>query len=105
MLTSGMYEITSAKEDREWQELLRKTPRLFGLRHLWGIIVRSEWQSSLTAGDTVKTGLKGNLPSGDAWEPVWENLLDLRRSLYPVGDHSRIHTELNPPVAGFCIIF
>lgn len=50
--------------------------------------MRSKWQSSLTYGNSVKSGLKGNRHGGDAEVPDWENLLDLWRSLYSFNDHS-----------------
>ena len=39
-------------------------------------------------GDGIKTGIKGNRLDGDVGVPVWENLLDLSRSVYPKSYHS-----------------
>ena len=53
-----------------------------------GIMVWTKRQSSLTGGDAVKDGLKGNRCSGDGAAPAWENLLDLSHNVYLMSCHS-----------------
>lgn len=47
--------------------LLRKSPRLF-FENLQGIKVRTKWQSSTIAGNTLGATLKGNHQGGDDWQ-------------------------------------
>ena len=53
--------------------------------------MRTKWQSSLTFGDKVKIDLKGNCLWWRHRVSIWENLLDLSRSLNLLDGHSFVH--------------